>query len=454
MAANNIVYDEDSVRDRFASGMNVSFVETTDKTLSNTNLYYETVLKCCSPVKSTKNNWFYLLNNKLAETERFRNWIADVIPMFPELDIKVIKSEARIVKQTDSEVTGNNNFLDLKQKDASGNYIRVILGLSTLSTMYYGFTNTNNYSSMYFDSLVFMANSFINSCIDTKIPVTAENYKEVIIKYVSDNIEQIRNEFRGPYPCYASPTKTGCGSRSNVHTAFLIDFSSINIDNMTEYLTECVNCNITTISRFISKKSAEPETAKKYSLYIQALYSKKAYTVQAYLAHHLIRAGISDQFKAFIDQYFKIKKELPKEYFWNLIFLTQFGFKFYYYYWLTNARQFRLTSKEEFERTATYHSDTSSLALFAKFSVSQTGITFNHLKKLYLDGDFKNVVMLLRSSVKIQVKASKRERLTNLRIANYYDVLSMDENYFTIRGDDFRMHRYLKSNFIVIQKTT
>ena len=131
--------------------------------------------------------------------------------------------------------------------------------------------------------------------------------------------------------------------------------------------------------------------------------------------------------------------------------MTQFGFNFYYYYWLTSDRTFKLTTPEIFFDKAKKFEDTSSLHFLRLFFIEQSAMTFNHLKGLYLKGDFKNVAMMMGSTIKIEVKDSLRKKFTNLRIAESYDVMSMDENYYHVRGDDFRMHKYSKNNFNIIK---
>jgi hypothetical protein len=448
MPTNNIIYDASTGDERFPHGMRVSFIETTDTTLSNEKLYYETILKCCSPVKTTNNNWFYTLSSDLSESERLKKWIDEITPVFPKLDIRIIKSRAERINQRALYMSSiSSKIFDLVHTNSSAVTISIKLALSVLSNSYYGNTNRDNYKTLPFTHLTFLFDVFIEYCINNKISINNTNYEKIIKRYVLKNIDQIRDEFKTPNSCYALLSY----SSASMVTSTAIDFSSITVVNITEYMTEVIANNISSVASYIEKKIDRMKSRTDYDYYIQSLYSKREYNIQSYLAHHLIRAGLSTEFNEFIDQYFKIKKALPNEYFWNLIFLTQFGFRYYFYYWLTSAREFRLITEKEFMQEALrYTTDQSSLGFLRKFAIEHNLMTHNHMRNLYLAGDFKNIVMLLGNAVKIQVKPERRRVLYNLRIANFYVVMSMDEKYYHIRGDDFRMHKYLKSSFNII----
>jgi hypothetical protein len=292
---------------------------------------------------------------------------------------------------------------------------------------------------------------FINYCLEIKTNVSRRPLGEVIEEFAFTKIFQIKEEFSRPHIVNVSPGG-GNGNKYKVEVCNIVDINSVTVEKVINYLIEIVSINLEIISLYLEAVNKNPTLEEDSKIYIQVLYSQKKYKVEAYLAHHLIRAGLSFEFKKFIDQYFLIKKALPGEYFWNLIFLTQFGFNFYYYYWLTNDRTFKLTDEDSFNSKAKIFVDTSSQYFLREFYVDQNVMTYNHLKELYCSGKFKEVAKALGSTIRIEVKPSRKNKVTTLRIADNYEVFSMDDKYYHIRGDDFRMRKYLKNNFNVIKK--
>jgi hypothetical protein len=220
---------------------------------------------------------------------------------------------------------------------------------------------------------------------------------------------------------------------------------------MIEVLEHDNNANkLNTYIDNISKNPLKPKV--ELIQLVQALYSEKSYDVEAYLAHHLIRAGIVKDFVPFVKQYFLIKEAVPDLYFWNIIFLTQFGFKFYYYYWLTNSRQFKLITPEIFEAACQNFEDHSSLKFLQQFEATYSNGTKNRIINLYKGGKFEEIITLLSCSMIVQLKPEKKERFINLRLSDTYSVITLEGDYYNIVGDDYKLRRYKISNFNTLDK--
>jgi len=367
--------------------------------------------------------------------------------MFPELKIDLVRSECLLYNG--STRNPGNNLILYNQQSNSGIIISLLLNYSAKSNLYYSYTNQNNFKSGYFKDLDFLYHMMIEYYLNNKRNISIDIKKE-ITQFVSDNILNIKEAFNQSFLVHTYPSG-GSNQWTPVMSEFIVDIESVTVENISEYLIKIVEINYNNIKDYIELRLKPPsEDIIKGKPYIRALYSKKAYKIQAYLAHHLIRAGLSPEFKDFINQYFKIKEQLPKEYFWNLIFLTQFGFNYYYYYWLTNDRMLKFTTPKEFEEKAKEYTDTSTLTFFSKFHLNCNSALYRRMVEVYTKGDFRKFLVLTQGGIKVMVKPQYRERLKNLRIATYYNALTIEDNYCFISGDDFRVHKYLLKNFEII----
>lgn len=185
---------------------------------------------------------------------------------------------------------------------------------------------------------------------------------------------------------------------------------------------------------------------------IVAEYSKKSYPVEAYLAHHLIRACLSDETIPYIKQYFLIKKSTPDLYFWNRIFLCQFGFNMYYYFWLTDRRFFNLTTKEEFEKKARDYSYTSSFDFFEYFRGDFPIAFRKKMSELYLKGQFDLIISNLKLSKYVTPTDAFKKKSKNFLYSVKYKVGFEDEENYYITGDNYLQRKYPKTNFNIVEE--
>ena len=187
---------------------------------------------------------------------------------------------------------------------------------------------------------------------------------------------------------------------------------------------------------------------------ISTRYSQKSYPVEAYLAHHLIRACFDSQSIIFVKQYFEIKKVVPDMYFWNIIFLCQFGLNMYYYFWLTNERIFHMTTEEEFNKFTKKNMDTSSKSFFDYFAgVILNPDILNSLKELYLSKRFDLVAENLGKVKFVVPKDSTRIRKNSLlRLFKEYQVLFESDDHYLVRADDYNNRRYKKNKFKTVKQ--
>jgi hypothetical protein len=186
---------------------------------------------------------------------------------------------------------------------------------------------------------------------------------------------------------------------------------------------------------------------------ISTRYSQKSYSVEAYLAHHLIRACFDSQSIIFVKQYFEIKKVVPDMYFWNIIFLCQFGLNMYYYFWLTDGRIFHMTTEEEFNKFTKKSVGTSSKSFFDHFAgVILNPDILNSLKELYLSKKFDLVAENLGKVKFVVPKDSTRIRKNSLlRLFKEYRVLFESEDHYLVRADDYNNRRYKKNKFKTVK---
>lgn len=445
---NTIIYDSKTQNtNRFPAGVEMKFIET--NTLKLKNQYYEvTTLKCCSPVKTTKNNWYYLMlpetNKELCDT-----WIKEIAPMFPSLNIQMVEFDRNnIIKPTYAQYPQLTYHNGTKA-------IEVDLPLSEESNKNYGHTNKRRSPISHFSSLPSLLYSFIEYIIKNKTILTPLIYEVEIETFVKKELKKSIKEYLQQPNSATRVRLMDTSDTYGVYTSLILDFDNLPADALTKYLKEVVaiKTNLNNICAYVSKKVGKEEKpiADMINL-VQAHYSKKSYSVEAYLAHHLIRAGICKDFEPFINQYFTIKKAVPELYFWNLIFLTQFGFQFYYYYWLTENRHFKLITPEVFEAAAEEYEDYSSKGFLGNFHTTYSTGTLSRLEKLYKEGEFAKIIEMLSCSFIVAIKPEKKEKFINLRLSDNYGVTSIEEDYYFITGDDYKMRRYKQSNFNIIDR--
>ena len=317
-------------------------------------------------------------------------------------------------------------------------------------SVYYGHTNIRNYRSSNFSHFYQIYQYLFDYLIGNGTEVNKDNYVSIIDSFCIDHFKDVQKIIKKDSTSTTMSSST-YGGNFEISSGIAIDSTSVTIEKVTAFLSELVGTNLTEISNYINNKIGLRATNDAEGLYIQALYRQKAYVLEAYLAHHLIRAGLSRQFNDFIKQYFLIKSKLPNEYFWNLIFMTMFGFNIYYYYWLTNQRTFKLTTPKAFNKKANEYKDVSSLQFFRNFFMDFNVGTLNNLMELYKAGRFEEFRFEMTHNTRVEVKESSKNRLKSLRLFQNYEVINQTDKVYTLRADDYRLHNYLKKNFNTIK---
>lgn len=445
-----IIYDENSFL-RFGRGKTICYIAQDKTTLDDILSYDIQVALCCSFVKNTTDNLFYSVQYSMeTDLDFLITWIKEIAPHFPTLDIKIIKSDCTTSK---SHVKPTyQDFLTLNNIDKHGQLICMKLDLSERST-YYGYTNIYNFKSGNFTDFYQIYQYLLDYLIENDIKIDEDTYKATINSFCLKhfkNIQQIIKEDDTLTTMIPSEGR-GNGGRFEISSGIAINLASVTIEKVTTFLSEIVETNLTTISNYINTRIRLQKSKETKGLFIQALYRKKTYMIEAYLAHHLIRAGLSYQFSDFIKQYFLIKSKLPNEYFWNLIFMTMFGFNIYYYYWLTNQRTFKLTTPEIFNKKAKEYRDVSSLQFFRNFFMDFNKNTLANLVELYKAGRFEEFRIEISHLTKVEVKESSRSKLKSLRLFQNYEIIDQTETQYILRADDYKLHRYLKNNFNIVK---
>jgi hypothetical protein len=446
-----IIYDGDSSL-RFEKGKTMYYIASGEATLSNTINYNLSVALCCSFVKTTTDNLFYSIQDNCGnDLKLLTTWIEEIAPNFPTLDIKIIKSDCTVIK--DHIIPSYQNFLTLNNMDKNGQLICMELDLSKRST-YYGYTNIHNFKSSNFTNFYQIYQYLFDYLINNSIKIDKDTYISTINSFCLKHFKDIQRIIKSDNTSTTMiPSKNSRGRVGifDIVSGIAIDANSLTVEKIIAFLSEIVDANLTVVSNYINTRIGLNNGKEVEGLYIQALYHKKAYMIEAYLAHHLIRAGLSSEFTDFIKQYFLIKSKLPNEYFWNLIFINMFGFNIYYYYWLTNQRTFKLTTPEIFNKKAQEYKDVSSLQFFRNFFMDFNKNTLNNLIELYKVGRFEEFRLEMSHLTKVEVKESSRNRLKSLRLFQNYEIIDQTETQYTLRADDYRLHNYLKKNFNTIK---
>ncbi len=426
----NLIFDNRQSFSRFKQHYELSLVISGDKDIRN-NYHGITKLSCCSDVKNTNNNWFYILNDSTIDIPLLSSWIDEISEAFPQFEIKIIS-------------VPSYNLISCTEIN---NSITVNLPLSNYSDRY-GVTNKSNYPRGDFfaikDLYINARNYLVEEFKKSGISVSKESLVNFIEKFF--NSTYFTTYIKNTMMYYADAVSRGNISmyvrdgRSFEIDTRAIDYNDPDVDSLLkEYTIKVMENNFNLV---IDDKEIPC---------IQALYSNPhSGNVLTYLAHILIRAGIVPDTINFVKQYFYIKEKTPGLYFWNRIFLTQFGFNFNSEYWLTSGRVFKFTNENTFNNTIKGFYSTSANEFFRLFhwrSVSE-GV-FSKLKDLYLAEKFDDFIESCSTVITVKLKPEYKNKFPNLMISDKYEVYMSEGDSYYISGDDYKLRKYKKDNFII-----
>jgi len=395
-------------------------------------------ITCCQEVKDTRSNWLYVIPDRYHED--VSTWIKELIPIFPTLGIEIIEVDrCEIPDLLDGgiDTTFDNNI--------EGSRITVRLKVGEQSQGHYSYTNNRNFEHMDFYDLRQLMLGFLTYCARSKVSLSKNTIHKLTKEFLSGD-NNSRNFIRGNISTYIPSS----GPYSLVGEYMIDDIDNLDMIVFLSYLKKMCGNNI---DKCISIVKSFKRNKGKISL-LKVLYTKSRYKVEKYLAHILIRAAFSDETLPFIKQYYTIKESMPELYFWNIIFLTQFGFDMNYYWWLTEQRIFKFTTEEEFAECASQYSGTSSQMFFSNYFV-RGKYPRSHLLKLktfYEKKDFKTVLDSLSNSLVVTPTDKFREKNKNFIISDTYDVALYNDKYYYVLADDYRIKKCSKSNFNIINR--
>jgi len=425
---------------RFTGGLKMQIIIGADSQLTRRS-YEVSTLTCCSSVRQTSLDWFYLLP-AIIDRDLLEKWLKEITPIFSNLNIQITSIKD---KKLSYKNEGLSSVLSLCQHE-NNVLITLPIDLSKRSNGQYGISCENRYKSGELSNVDFLIEKFCNYCIDHKIKIF-DDHNSIINNFIKEEYNNLLSlELDNTIATVHLPS----GAYA-VQLGIIVDFESIDKSLIMKYISRLFIANKHNIISYICKKIETAKQSDDVEL-LQVLYSKKTSNIQAYLAHHLIRAGFSADFSPFINQYFIIKEQLPDIGFWNRILYTQFGFKFYYYYWLTDQRTFRNVSDEEMANLIKNSSRNSSKDFLANFQSDMSIAIKNRARILYSAGDFIRFHQLMTGGVLVQLLPESVKKFTNLRLSSDYTVTSDDDKYYFIQGDDYKLRRYSKKHFKILER--
>jgi hypothetical protein len=376
-------------------------------------------------------------------------WIKEIAPHFPELDLKILsfpgnkinRGRENIYKKSEIEyyhdfyLTYNHEKL-LKHVDEE---TRNILKEKSIEESVFCF-RLSYYSliDLFIDYCIKeKLNYFSNLELYNNIDLFFENCTKKINNWIEQQAINIDIASRYLRCNYQKIPLSAFLEESNLSSNWLKDIFK-NICNSYSHYNKISDIIYSSI------KQNDPVYV------IQALYSCKGYSIQAYIAHHLIRALFSEETIPFIKQYYRIKEKIPNEYFWNIIFLCQFGFRMYYYFWLTDDRLFMKITKEKFDKVAKEYRGHSSQQFFSHFKKNVSISIKRHLQRLYREENFKMFLDNLSLDLSVSPIEKFKNKSTKFRFKPVYKVEIETPNEYIIMGDDYYLKAYKKSNFNIV----
>lgn len=440
---------------RLVEGISMRIIETYGHQnishLNNTTAYTVLNLTCCSAVKNTERDWHYVVPESIVSV--LSKWLEELRPVFPTLDMEIYEIQNKYI--TEDTTVLNINFVE--NKGPANTSFGVYLKLGRQSNTYYGYTNSKTASHAYFRQMSFISRDFLRYCSGVEPDLNKDNVERLARLYIRQEENHIRTLFKEPRTVTVTiydPSKPidirDIHGPYAVESSKIIDADGTDLDSLVKYLVNSYSANVDLCKRVISYYS--DKTNKETSTILRVRYSRKRYSVESYLAHILLRAAFTENTQQFITQYFKIKEKYPELYFWNLIFLTQMGFNFYYYYWLTDRRFFRFTDEEDFMNRAKAYSGVSSQEFINNSFVQRLSLSAS--KKLlcyYKEGQLDTIIESLNYPLKVRPTKVFKSCNDNFLISDCYEVIAYDKDTYFIIGDDYRIRKYKKENFEIVE---
>jgi hypothetical protein len=422
---------------RFSSGCKMKLVSTYNDKLSPERKYAHRQLLCCAEVRDTRDNWFYIIPPKILS--RLRKWVDELRPNFPTLKMSIIKVKSNNVDAVSYSVSTIPMFTEVSPSN-TGDFISIDIGMYP---PYYGDQRCK------IRSLKDTIERFLSYCVENGLRIYNNNTGNIVEKFLGEHFNSVRIELSGKVrPCQILYTTTG-NYYSTAYANTVIDMADLTVDKLQNYLENVIKVNKVEFNNYIKEK-AESKVGKHIYL-LRVLYSKRRYDVERYLAHILIRAAFAEELHPFIDQYYLIKSKLPDVYFWNLIFLTQFGFDINPYYWLTSTRVFKFTTEEEFEKIAVGFQGTSASRFFdTNFVHRIIKKTEGSLSEIYRKGEFVNIYESMSGSTKVKPTDDFRSKSSTFMISDSYEVLLFDNSHYWVYNDEYNIKKCKKCNFVVV----
>jgi len=416
-----LVYDPlDCTYQRYKSTIYLDYIKTKETSLKKGTRYTYDSISCTREVRNTKSNWFYILPLGV-NREDFTRWIEELKPNFPTLDLEILPESSYLeLKENLVPSSDHHKSKHLEYTNFSNETGKLI----TLKTK-------DNYEII---DLYFILEDFLQVYKTLVKPITIleafEYYlNNLKIKNLLDKKSRYRSFFKNNY--------------SNEVYIYLSEIN-INGDNFYQYVKEILYSN----EKYLTSQILFQSTELHDRIILKVLHTKRTYSLESYLIHHFIRAGISPELNIFVNQYYRVKELKPDLYFWNAILIAQMGFSIYEYWWLTGVRRFKLLSKEKFEKLIKNYSSDSSNDFFRKLQQNYSPVIQNKIIALYKNENIEELCKIILGSVNIlTLKPEKLTRFINLKLKSTYSIESEQDDFFFIKGDDERIRRYKKSNF-------
>jgi len=423
---------------RFRNGLMMDIINTP---INSINKFTCRKIGCCSAVRQTFRDWYYFINLNV-DKENLISWIEEISPIFPQLKMEFVELPVSKVRFED---TSFNSNLSLSQVDLNEQFIAIPIKLSEKSSEYF-ITNYRKYPTGRLGGLYYIVKGFINYCIDTRNSIKKDNYIAIINSFMDSCFDS--PEFKSDNHIVTIEVSSNL-ERYTVVLDKIVDIDTIPKEAFIEYLAAIIHNNFTAVSMVINSRIPETPSPEQHS-FLKVYYSNKISHIQGYLAHHLIRAGFATEFASFRKQYFLIKSKLPDIGFWNTIFLTQFGFNIYYYFWLTGDRTLVVENDTKMSEDIREATCTSSQGFLDQHNVSLSSNALDKAIDYYEKGEFEKTFNILSGKVLVELLEEHKKKFKNLRLSDLYSAFSEDDKYYFITGDDFVLRRYSKRNFKVI----
>lgn len=403
------------------------------------------MMTCCQSVRDTSQDWQYLIPLDLPK-ELVDNWLEELRAAFPRFE-----------------------FVTSKIKHISYKSHKLLRRLTILGNLSY---DSKIKSSLPFKEgiinvykLDFINLIFLYYCWERDIVLFKDNIFRVESNYSKEDLgnlvknfliewkDKIIEEFHNPEHYCVDPSYL---FGRNIQLSENIDFDKLPnfIGNLKQNIVSTFMNRYNVLQIKAAYDYLQGYISKDYTItLVNVLYSKKLYTIEAYLAHILFRALYSEETRDFINQYFKIKDKTPDLYFWNRIFLTQFGFRFYYYYWLTDGRFFKLTNKEDFTNKIKNFKFNSSLQFFEdNFSMTIPKNILIGISKEYSEGNLNTLLNNMKELPQVSPTEKFKAKSKFFKYSDKYSVIFMLEDYYYIRNDQFYIRKYKKTNFNIVEE--